>query len=109
MQRGREVRAAQNQSLFRTVNERLEGLAEAYQFISETASFVCECADVGCVERIELRPSEYEAVRAQGNRFAVRPGHVYPDVERVVGENERFVTVEKTGLASDVAGAASER
>lgn len=107
--REREVRAGANQALFRTVNERVEGLAEAFQFISERTSFVCECADVGCVERVEVHVLEYDAVRKHGSRFVVQRGHVYPEVESVVEENERFVTVEKVGAAAAVAEAASER
>ena len=108
-QRAREVRAAQNQSLFRSVNENLEGLAAAFQFIAQTSSFVCECADVDCVSRIELPLDDYEAVRAAGNRFVVLPDHVYPDVERVVGENAGFVIVEKLAAAAEVAEAEDGR
>lgn len=82
----RTERAARNQSMFREVNERLEGLAEAFQHLTETSSFACECADLGCMAMMDLRLSEYEAVRAHPNQFAVLPGHVYPDVEAVVAE-----------------------
>ena len=99
----REMRAGRNQSLFRELNERLEGLAETFRFISETASFTCECADMSCVQPMDLTLAEYEAVRAEPNQFAVLPGHVYPDVERVVTENERFVVVSKIGEGAKVA------
>jgi hypothetical protein len=103
-ERERQVRAAKNQALFRQVNERLEGLAEAFQFIaSQSASFVCECADTSCVEHMSLRMDEYEALRREPNHFAVLAGHVYPDVERVVSENERFVVVAKIEEAAKVA------
>ncbi len=99
----REVRAAQNQALFRTENERLEALAEAFQFISEGASFACECADVACVKQMRLSMDEYEALRKHANRFAVLPGHVYADVERVAADNGRYVVVEKIGKGAEVA------
>lgn len=99
----RQIRAARNQSLFRSVNERLEGLAEAFQFIAEHTSFTCECADTSCVELMSLTLREYEALRANPNNFAVLPGHVYPDMERVVSENERFVVVAKIGEGVKVA------
>ncbi len=99
----RQIRAAKNQALFRMVNERLQGLAEAFEFIAQTASFTCECADVSCTKQISLTLPEYEALRADPNQFAVLPGHVVSDVERVVSENERFVVVSKIGEGANVA------
>ena len=96
-------RAARNQSTFREVNEKLEGLAENFQAVSEMAPFACECADLGCVEMIDLSLSEYEAVRKDPNRFFVLPGHVYPEFERVVSENERFVLVAKFDEGGELA------
>jgi hypothetical protein len=105
----RRIRAAKNQSLFREVNEQLEGLAEAFQFISETANFCCECADVECVGTLPMSMTEYEALRANPNQFAVLPGHVYPEVERVVTENERYVVVAKIGEGGKLASEADPR
>ena len=53
--------------------------------------------------------SEYEALRSEPNRFAVRPGHVFPEVERIVSENDRFAVVEKVRLAGEVAAAHNPR
>ena len=105
----RQVRAAKNQSLFREVNEKLEGLAQAFALFAETSSFACECADTKCVARIELSLSQYEQIRSASNRFAVLPGHVYPDVERIVAEHETFCVVEKIGAGAAVAEAADPR
>ena len=99
----RRERAARNQTAFREVNERLEGLAEAFQFVGETSSFACECADPGCIAMMNLRLSEYEAVRSHPNKFAVLPGHVDPDVEEVVAEHERYVIVSKLGVGAEIA------
>ena len=60
-------RAARNQSIFREVNEKLEGLAENFQAVSETAPFTCECADLGCIEMIDMTLSEYETIRKEPN------------------------------------------
>jgi hypothetical protein len=38
---------------------------------------------------------EYEDVRAQDDRFAVRPGHEMPELEDVVRQTERYVIVDK--------------
>jgi hypothetical protein len=88
-------RAARNQSIFREVNERLEGLAENFKEVAETAPFTCECADLGCIQMIDMTLSEYETIRKDPNNFFVLPGHVYPEFERVVSENERYVVVAK--------------
>jgi hypothetical protein len=57
--------------------------------------FVCECAQVDCVEQILLTVSEYEALRREPERFAVSSGHDNPDVDRVVAEGERYVVVDR--------------
>lgn len=102
-------RAARNQALFRDVNERLEGLAEAFQLVSERTTFVCECADLACIQKLDLSLAEYEEVRSDGNSFIVAPGHVFEDVENVTGENDRFVVVAKVKEAAEIAEAADPR
>jgi hypothetical protein len=99
----REARAARNQSMFRSVNERLEELNETFQQITERFTIACECADTSCVEMLEIHAEEYEAVRAEPRHFVVLPGHIYPDVEDVVREADGYVVVEKTGTAAAVA------
>ena len=91
----RTVRAAENQSLFREVNERVERLNEGFAVFSEVSEWVCECADTTCVERISMTMTEYEAIRSDGNRFAVAVGHELPDVEAVLDANDRYVVVRK--------------
>ena len=102
-QQEREVRAARNESLFRAVNEKLETVNEAFERMTETFTIACECADVTCVEMIDIRPDEYDAVRAEPRHFVVRPGHIYLDVERVVRETNGYVVVEKTASAGETA------
>jgi 5-bromo-4-chloroindolyl phosphate hydrolysis protein len=99
----REARAARNQSMFRSVNERLEELNESFLQITERFTIACECADTSCVEIVEIRAEEYGAVRAEPRHFVVLPGHVYSDVEDVVREADGYVVVEKTGTAAAVA------
>lgn len=96
-------RAARNQSIFREVNEKLEGLAENFQAVAETAPFTCECADLGCIQMIDMSLSEYETIRKDPNKFFVLPGHVYPEFERVVAENERYVLVAKYDEGGELA------
>ncbi len=104
----REVRLAQNQALFRNVNERV---GKVVQQLSAGApvSFVCECAIVDCARQIELTHDEYEAIRRDPTHFFVRPDHVFPEVEVVLEDRESYVIVEKFGAAGRVAAAADPR
>ena len=99
-----EVRAAGNQALFRDINERLAGM-EADGDATELGSWNCECADVTCLQQIELTLEEYEQVRSDPRRFFVIADerHVLPEVEVVVERNDRYWVVEKTGEAGDEA------
>jgi hypothetical protein len=102
-QQEREVRAARNQSLFRAINKKLETLNDAFDELTESSTISCECADVICVEMLEINPDEYRAVRAEPRHFVVLAGHVYPEVETVVRESDGYVVVEKIGAGGDMA------
>jgi hypothetical protein len=86
-------RLARNQVIFREVNERLRALADAVP--DGKADYLCECSDVQCTERIELRLFEYEAVRARPKSFFIIAGHERLEVERVVDQTDGFMVVEK--------------
>jgi len=102
----REVRAARNQALFRVVNEKLKDINAAFEDIVGSHAVACECADLQCIETLEIARQEYEEIRANPRHFAVRRGHVYPEVERVVREVDGYAVVEKIGKAGEVAEAA---
>jgi hypothetical protein len=95
-----EERAARNEVVFRRVNEEVAGLGQGGDGVF---SFVCECAEAACVERIELRLDEYEAVRADPRRFLLKPGHERGELERVVERRDGYVVVEKLGDAGELA------
>jgi 5-bromo-4-chloroindolyl phosphate hydrolysis protein len=42
-----------------------------------------------------ITAEQFTAAHSAPNRFLVRPGHVYDDVERVVEEHDTFTVVEK--------------
>jgi hypothetical protein len=101
----REIRAARNQSMFRAINDKIETLTETFASVVETYTIVCECADVECLETVEIEPSQYAQIRESPRCFAVLPGHVYPEVERVVAEFDHYVVVEKMDTAGEAAEA----
>lgn len=91
---------AQNEALFREVNERVHDVAGALSDGTESAhEYLCECSNTDCTFRIELTRSEYEAVRAEPTQFVVRPEHFIPEIETVLTTNDRYAIVKKTGEA----------
>jgi hypothetical protein len=86
-------RLARNQTLFREVNERLNEIVTPAVSFRE---FVCECSEPGCTRSLAVSTGEYEAVRSNPKLFMVARGHELREVERVVFDNDRFLTVEKT-------------
>jgi hypothetical protein len=91
----RRKRIADNEGRFRALNDRLGRDLQPHVAPDEMLEFVCECGDLDCQERIELRMDEYEQIRASSRHFAVRPGHELPDAEDVLERRERFFVVEK--------------
>jgi hypothetical protein len=112
----RQHRLAANESFFRSVNERIEDLAEG-PFGggpgegAQVWDFVCECADATCAERMPLTLDEYEGIRAAGTRFVVAPSpdHVDTTIEKVVDMSSRYWVVEKTDEAAEAADEADPR
>jgi len=91
----RAQRLAENEAAFRDVNESLRYVADQGTTTVPTMRLVCECGDGNCSEFVDVTLAEYEGVRAVATHFLVRLGHVAPDIERVVLENDRFAVVEK--------------
>jgi hypothetical protein len=92
---GRDARIGLNEAVFREVNERIETLAQTFDLRSEPLDFICECGDASCVERIRMTHAEFEELRSDSHHFAVYPGHVIADVERVVAQRAGYEVVEK--------------
>ena len=93
----RDRRLGMNEALYREVNERVSEVVE--QFVEvETDSrvnFTCECGNPACAEQIAMTLTEYEGIRAEPTRFAVKIGHELPEIERVVDRRPTYLVVEK--------------
>ena len=99
-----QIRAARNQSLYRLVNEKIQPVNQAFtDALDIEGEWICECADEHCSEPMRMTLAEYEELRSHANRFAVLPGHLYPEVEDVVGQTDRYLLVEKIGKAGEIA------
>lgn len=93
---------ARNEALFREVNERIEQLGQGAQAWSPDGAveFFCECGEEGgCGQRVRLPLVVYERVRAQDDRFVVKPGHETPELERAVARTDDYVIVDKIPAA----------
>jgi len=102
-----QTRRVENETLFREVNERIEelsiGLAGGNEPDEFLGGFVCECGSDGCTELLQVRHSEYEAVRGDPRRFLIVAGHEDLDAERVIERHERYWVVQKFGEAAELA------
>jgi hypothetical protein len=103
-----QERYVRNESLFREVNERIAEVNEGFE-VAGQADFLCECGRNQCLETVQLSRPEYEAVRAEGDRFVVRPGHEVESVERILERHETYFVVEKVGGAGDESEARDPR
>jgi len=100
----RDARIGMNEAVFRSVNERIQEVANAFQLTAEPLDLICECGDANCVERITMTPAEYEELRSNSHYFAVAPGHEAEDVEAVVAKRDRYDIVAKnTGVPEAIA------
>jgi hypothetical protein len=100
----RDARIGMNEAVFRSVNERIQEVANAFQLTAEPLDLICECGDASCVERISLTPAEYEELRSDAHHFAVAPGHEQPHVETVIAKHDGYVIVTKnTGVPEKIA------
>jgi hypothetical protein len=91
----RQRRIGENEALFRHVNERVKDVNRSFSLVLERGDYLCECGNQSCVERIGLTSEEYEGIRADPTHFVVKPGHVAPDVEEVVGAADTYEIVRK--------------
>jgi len=105
----REKRLAQNETLFREVNERIEDLALTHTDEDEAYEFLCECSNPHCDLRLSLRLSTYEKARSDAAVFIVATGHDLPEIEDVILRGHGFQLVRKQGEAAELAEAMNPR
>jgi hypothetical protein len=100
-----QKRLAQNEAVFRDVNENIKDVVSDLPGRDGTYEFVCECADSGCTMRITLTLAKYARIRSSPVRFVIAPGHEVAAVESVVEEHDGHAVVEKHGVAGAIAAA----
>jgi hypothetical protein len=92
---GRAERIGRNEALYRSVNERIEGLNEAFGTLTDTMTVVCECGDGACAQQIDVSVRDYERTRSDPTHFIVVPGHEILDAEHVIERHDAFIVVQK--------------
>ena len=95
----REQRLAQNEALFREVNEKVEAIAAVHGTDDHVYEFYCECSNADCSLQVPATVAQYEAVRAHPARFLVTPEHSLPEIETVVEKSDAWWVIEKQGDA----------
>lgn len=102
----REERLVENEAMFRSINERIEEIAQAQAegpTDGHIYEFLCECSNADCTLRLPLSATAYELVRRDPTQFVVAPGHDLPEIEVVVFRTRDYQVVRKQGEAADVA------
>ena len=97
----RAQRLALNETIFRKANEDMRAAGDRLRH--DFDSFMCECADINCDEKVPLSIERYREVRENPAHFFVLPGHENHELEQVVDKGEDFYVVEKIGPGRDVA------
>lgn len=92
----RNASIAENQALFRAMNERMARWDERQEApAAERHLFFCECGAPTCYERAHLTLAEYAEIRKSPVRFVVLPGHSFPEAEQIVAGRDGYLIVEK--------------
>jgi hypothetical protein len=99
----RERRLAQNETLFREVNERIEDLALTHTDDDHLYEFLCECSNAHCDLKLSVPLSTYEQARSDSAVFIVAVGHELPEIDDVVLRGAEFQLVRKRGEAAELA------
>jgi hypothetical protein len=96
----REERLAQNEILFRDVNERIEQTATPHGADWHPYEFLCECSNIDCSLRLPMTLAVYEGIRSDPTCFLVAPGHELPEIEEVLSRTGDYQIVRKEGDAA---------
>jgi hypothetical protein len=106
----RARRIGLNEALFRSINEKIDGVNRDFGRITGTIDIVCECGEIRCAARIEIPLSEYEQLRRDPTHFAVLPGHEIAEVERTVSRCAGYdVVAKRAGEPAELAEATDPR
>jgi hypothetical protein len=104
----RRARIAKTESLFRSVNEKLDDINQSFSLATQSMTAVCECGDMNCTEQIDIDLTTYERIRSDPTWFVIVPGHEVADVEEIVERHEGFDVVCKHKGAGEAVAIATD-
>jgi hypothetical protein len=96
-----EERAARNESVFRTANERIAERRVDLAAVEGPTPFLCECEDPECTDIVLMSLLDYEGIRSDPVQFLVVPGHVTHGIA-TVHEGDGWVCVRKDGVSATI-------
>lgn len=96
----RTRRVAENESLFRQVNEHV---VAGGRRPAENFEIICECEDTSWMDHIRVTTEAYQHARSGPTDFLLKPGHAKPEFEAVIESHEDYELVRKTGAAAALA------
>lgn len=102
-------RRAQNEVLFRGLNEKIKLIGGKEWKDNHLADLVCECSSAACMKVVNVSRDDYDAVRTSPTWFIVAPGHEAIDLENVVARYDRYLVVQKRGEAAELAAQTDPR
>ena len=91
----RDTRREANQKLFRRGNESLHDAAVDVESEISPVPFLCECADLDCLGRVEISPGEWEDIAAKPNYYVMLAGHQRSEGEEVIGSIREYEIARK--------------
>ena len=95
------ARAAENEVIFRNANQEIER-RRAELNVPGFTPFLCECEEESCKTLIFLSQEEYADARMKPNWFILAHDHKCRS-GMIRSSSDRFVVVEKDGLAKEIA------
>jgi hypothetical protein len=91
----RDTSKDQNQRMSRAANERMQEVIDGQVPYGTVIPFLCECADIECLGRINMNASDYEGIHIDRDLYIVLRDHPTVDGENVVGQEDGYNIVSK--------------
>jgi hypothetical protein len=95
-------RLAENERLFREVNEHIQEAAARQGVGDQMYEFLCECSRLDCGAPIEMTLDAYERARVDPTVFIIAVGHELPEIEEVILRERGYQLVRKFGEAARI-------
>jgi hypothetical protein len=89
----------QSQQIFRSANERMQALAVAIVPAEQLIPFLCECADDGCLGRVDMKLGDYDDIHRDRDQYSILRDHQIADGERVIEQRPLYDIVSKGTIA----------